>query len=411
MSAAAPSGRARVVWAEGGDGGYFDWRRSRVRVRGLEVHLYEKPGQPGYGQLDVAAALLAEHLPIDGGMTLLDLNCGSGLAGATAAQLGAGHVLLADANLLAAQAARRTLEANQIENGAVFVSSGTRAIGEFEPADLVSIRLPRGTHLARQLIWDAYRALRPGGQVILAGGKREGIRPALALLEEQFGSASILAYRKGFRVGAARLEGPPGPPAWPDPWLDPQVVHRFAVEVRGRSIQVCTRPGVFAWDRLDPGTRALIEALELAEDHQVLDLGCGNGVVGAACALETWHGQVVLVDADINAVESARLTVEANGLENCQVLLSDCAEAVQGRKFDVVAANPPFHARREAGFQIAYQFINDACRVLRPGGRLYLVANRFLAYEDLLRRQFGGVREVAGDSRFKVLLATKNGDG
>jgi 16S rRNA (guanine1207-N2)-methyltransferase len=76
----------------------------------------------------------------------------------------------------------------------------------------------------------------------------------------------------------------------------------------------------------------------------------------------------------------------------------------------VVAANPPFHARREAGFQIAYQFMHHARRVLRPGGRLYLVANRFLAYEDFLRDQFETVREVAGDSRYKVLLAVQKGD-
>ena len=45
------------------------------------------------------------------------------------------------------------------------------------------------------------------------------------------------------------------------------------------------RPGVFSWDRLDAGSEALLAAMAIEPTDQVLDLGCGSGVVGAVAAM------------------------------------------------------------------------------------------------------------------------------
>jgi 16S rRNA (guanine1207-N2)-methyltransferase len=133
----------------------------------------------------------------------------------------------------------------------------------------------------------------------------------------------------------------------------------------------------------------------------VLDLGCGYGIVGLVAA-ET-AGTVYLVDADVEAVESARRTVALHGRRNCQVVPSDGAAAVGEVAFDVVATNPPFHQGKATTYDVAGQLIRDAARVLRPGGRFYLVANRFLRYEEALGEAFGAVEMVYSDSRYKVL--------
>ena len=115
-----------------------------------------------------------------------------------------------------------------------------------------------------------------------------------------------------------------------------------------------------------------------------------------------------MLDADINAVASARRTLAANGIGNAAVLLSDCAAAVQDRTFDVVVTNPPFHQGKATQYDVTYQFIRDAARLLRPDGRFYLVANRFIPYEETIRHWLGEVEAIYEDSRFKVLLGQKD---
>lgn len=389
---------------------YYRWHTARLSLRGRDFAVVSKPGMPYLGQIDPAALLLAETMALERTDKVLVLNSGEGLVGAVAAvQAWEGYVWLTDPYLVAVEATRRTLEASGIGNAAVYHSHGTGQIPLAAPVDVVLARLPKGTLPARQTIWDAWQALRPGGRLYLAGAKVEGIQSHLRHAGDLLGQVATLAYRRGCRVGMAIKGEAPAvlPPAWQSEWLDHSHFHSFEVTVRGRCYTVCSRPGVFSWDRLDRGTELLIEALEIGPADTVLDLGCGYGILGLVAATLSPAGRVYLVDADIEALESARRTLAQNGLAHCPVLPSDCAAAVRDVPFDVVATNPPFHQGRAAVYDIARQFIHDAAQVLRPGGRFYLVANRFLPYEDALRQAFGQARVLHADSRYKVLGATR----
>lgn len=85
-------------------------------------------------------------------------------------------------------------------------------------------------------------------------------------------------------------------------------------------------------------------------------------------------------------------------------LPSDGVRAVLERRFDLVVTNPPFHQGGIQTSEIAAHFIRGAAQVLRPRGRFYLVANRFLKYEPVLQACFQQVEEVGSNSRYKVLL-------
>jgi 16S rRNA (guanine1207-N2)-methyltransferase len=161
----------------------------------------------------------------------------------------------------------------------------------------------------------------------------------------------------------------------------------------------------FAMGRVDEGTGLLLEALEVRATDLALDPGCGAGFIGAYMAEQASKGQVTLLDVSLVSVAAARRLLEQRGLTNAQVLASDGLQAVRDQRFDLVATNPPFHLGGIQTTAIAERFIREAARVLHPRGRFYLVANRFLKYEPVLRSYFGTLAEVGGNTRFKVLRA------
>ena len=158
---------------------------------------------------------------------------------------------------------------------------------------------------------------------------------------------------------------------------------------------------------MDVGTERLVAAMEIGVGDRVLDLGCGTGLAGLVAARRAGPGSVVLVDSDLRAVRSARRTLEANRIANAEVVLSDGVSMVsEDAPFDVVITNPPFHQGRKIDYEVARAFIHGAYQVLRPAGRLFLVANRFIGYDELIRETFGNVGVAYADSRYHVFTAT-----
>jgi 16S rRNA (guanine1207-N2)-methyltransferase len=67
--------------------------------------------------------------------------------------------------------------------------------------------------------------------------------------------------------------------------------------------------------------------------------------------------------------------------------------------------NPPFHTARAPDPALGAAFIRAAHRGLLPDGVLYMVANRHLPYEPVLKALFRQVEEVGGDGAFRVSRA------
>jgi len=390
--------------------GYYEWACREVTVGPVVIHLVSKPGAPFFGEVDPSTHLLVESLGDGKSGVILNFNCGAGLVGAAAAKLtNAARVIMTDLNFLGAESARKTVESNGIHNAEVRFCNGLADSLAVKDVDLVLIRLPKGRLPALQLLWDGFKALKVGGRCCLAGGNKEGIKPAVGLMKQLFGNAETLGYRGGHRIvrSEKNSQTPAEPSALESQWLEHDVFLKFPVDVRGRRFAVHSRPGTFAWDRLDDGTRLLIEHMTIHSSDTVLDLGCGTGIAGMVAAALAPNGNVVLLDVDAEAIRAAKQSVEANALHNCTVLTSDAGNAVKHTRFDVVVTNPPFHVGRRAEFDIANQFILDAWEVLKPGGRFYLVANARLPYERSIRERFGSFLVESEDQGYKVISALK----
>ena len=174
---------------------------------------------------------------------------------------------------------------------------------------------------------------------------------------------------------------------------------------RGELLSFVVDTGVFASQRLDPGTALLIENLGVRPTDRVLDLGCGWGAVGVAAARSAPQGEVLLTDVNRRAARLAEENLARNGARNASVRVGPSFEPVGDETFDVVATNPPFRAGRE----VVLSLLAEAPRHLAPGGRLLVVGKgsqgiRF--YQAWLAAHWAPeVRVLARGSGYRVLEA------
>lgn len=172
--------------------------------------------------------------------------------------------------------------------------------------------------------------------------------------------------------------------------------------IRGVSFELKTHPDLFSPRRVDQGTLAMLEAVELSADDRLLDLGCGYGVVGIYAATILGAENVCLTDSCPTAVATARANAEANGLADLSVTLSDGFRDFHESGFTRILSNPPYHA----DFSVPKHFIMKGFNRLAIGGEMWFVTKRDKWYRNKLRTIFGNavVQERGG---YFLLHATK----
>jgi 16S rRNA (guanine1207-N2)-methyltransferase len=272
-----------------------------------------------------------------------------------------------------------------------------------EDCDIVLVLPPRQRDEARALFAQASRLVSRGGLVVASVANAEGARTAesdLRCLAGPLGSLQKHHCRVFWTRSAA---DPVLSAAW-------QALDRMR-EIEGGWI---SRPGLFAWDRIDTASLLLAEALPPDLAGRAADLGAGWGYLSAEL-LRGCAGirSVDLFEAEARALEAARSNLAranrervAAGRDEVDVAVHwhDVGSGIPGR-FDVVVSNPPFHIRRADVPDLGRSFIAAAADALVPDGRLLLVANRHLPYEEILGQRFRDMRMIAGNAAFKVLQA------
>jgi 16S rRNA (guanine1207-N2)-methyltransferase len=260
---------------------------------------------------------------------------------------------------------------------------------------------PGSRELLKDLLAIAARATSEGAPVWVVGENRSGIRSARPAIEDALGPVSERrSGQHAVALLAARVrETPPRAEA-----------RRFEVEAGGRMLRVVSLPGVFSHGELDEGTALLLEVLPraIAEESvaKTLDWGTGCGVLGASIKALSPRTDVDLVDADVLSLESAKRTLEENGLAG-KVFPVDGFRGVD-ETYDLIVANPPFHAGRRTDLRAAREFLEAAVDHLRLPGRLLVVTNAFIDHRGAMGR-FDRVRALVENPRYRVIEARSEG--
>ncbi|MXN88519.1 16S rRNA (guanine(1207)-N(2))-methyltransferase RsmC [Pasteurella canis] len=169
-------------------------------------------------------------------------------------------------------------------------------------------------------------------------------------------------------------------------------------------LTIYSLPGVFSANELDVGTDLLLSTLEQTIRGDVLDMGCGAGVIGAYIKQHNPKVHITMTDIHATALASAKRTLVENKLDG-EVVASDIFSHITG-KFDLIISNPPFHDGIDTAYRVVTELIGQAKWHLKQGGELRIVANAFLPYPDLLDQHFGSHQVLAKTNKFKVYSVT-----
>ncbi len=283
--------------------------------------------------------------------------------------------------------------------GAVQVSPlipGAETLEGLEEASLQDLVMvaPPGTVERRYAIARGLAALAPDAPfTILAPKDRGGSRLGEEL--RAFGCTFEETGKRHHRICAGRKPAAPTGVAEAVEAGRPRLVE---------GLGLWSQPGVFSWDRLDPGTAVLLDHLPALAGRGA-DFGCGIGVLAKAALASAKVKAVTLIDIDRRAVDAARRNVED---ARAEIRWADLKTGMTGlANLDFVVMNPPFHLGGNEDQALGQGFVQRAATALRRGGVLWLTANRHLPYETVLKPLFARVETRAEARGFKIIEAHK----
>jgi 16S rRNA (guanine1207-N2)-methyltransferase len=256
----------------------------------------------------------------------------------------------------------------------------------------IALTLPRQAAWAAGLMAQGLERLRPGGRLYAVARNDRGGKRYAKMLAEAFDLA-FSESKNHCRLVA--LDRPAQLPAAVSLWKKDYAPQ----QVEGRAL--LAMPGTFSSEHIDPGSALLVRHLPPLEGR-VADFGAGWGYL-SHCLLGKTPApmQIDLFEADDNALAMARLNLAPfaakTGFYWHDLLAEPCPRA-----YDAIIMNPPFHDMQDANPEIGREFIRAAARALKPEGVLWMVANRRLPYEDVLKASFRLCESVAEDGGYKI---------
>lgn len=339
---------------------------------------------------------VAEQQPSNG-KTVLIVNDSFGAL--TTALASSATVAWSD-SFLSQQATHANVLANGIDSGTVTLLSSLQQPAD--PVDIVLIKVPKTLALLEDQLIRLRPQLTANTTILVAGMVKALPRSVWPLLERLLGpTETLLSWKKAKLIRVTpdlSLSVPPNP-------------YPMQYRLEGTDWLISNNANVFSRDSLDIGTRFFLQHLPVMPSAQdIVDLGCGNGLLGLHASAQHPEATVHFVDESFMAVASARDNFNRifGETAKAQFYVGDGLTDFSPLLCDLVLCNPPFHQQQAVGDQIAQSMFRQAHEVLRPGGELWVIGNRHLRYHIALKRRFDSVEVAASNAKFVILRAQRS---
>ena len=302
-------------------------------------------------------------------------------------------------SFLSHQGIKHNLEQNSLSNENITLLTSLDPL----PSDIsiVLYKIPKSKALLCQQLTNIKQQLNKDVVFIASDRAKEIHSSTLKLFEHYLGTTKTSLAVKKARLVFSQLDNDKAtsalfPTSWP---------------LENSDFTLHNHANVYAREKLDIGARYFMENLpNVAINAQVIDLGCGNGVIGLQVLSKQPEAQVHFIDESYMAIASAKLNITENlpaAIEHCHFQINDCLTSVEGGSVDLILCNPPFHQQTATTDHIAWQMFKDSHRVLKKGGELRIIGNRQLGYHIKLKRIFGNENLIASNEKFVTISAIK----
>lgn len=276
----------------------------------------------------------------------------------------------------------------------------------FPPASLnqVFYRISKEKPLVHHILNQAGRLLKPGGELILAGQKQEGIKTYIQKAGLYLGSNHTHADKQGPIYTARLIRSPQlGETLDTNDYNQPRAIGQW------EGMTFYSKPGLFGWQKQDKGSNLLLAQLPplIGTDRprSLLDMGCGYGYLGLVAAkrlLTEPLKRCVFTDNNAAALAMTRYNLTQQQL-NAEVIGADCGQGIEGQ-FDLILCNPPFHKGFRPDSRLIQTFLAQTRTKLAPGGRAVFVVNQFIPLKEAASRYFDHYQTLTRQAGFEVAM-------
>ena len=262
--------------------------------------------------------------------------------------------------------------------------------------DYVLIKLPKNLSFFEDELCHLTPHLSLDSKIICAAMVKYLPKTPFDLIQKYIGETTTsLAQKKARLIFASFQKGEVSSP------------YPLLVKIESYQKPFVNHSNLFSREKLDIGTRFLLDHIPKGEFKMILDLGCANGIIGIAAKKKNPDAKIIFCDESAMAIESARTNYHAYFSDEAQFVWTNCYENQPKESLDLVLCNPPFHQHQTIGDFVAWQMFMDSWHALRKGGLLRVVGNSHLGYPEKLSKIFGKSQVIANNSKFKIIDAIK----
>jgi len=302
-------------------------------------------------------------------------------------------------SFLSQQAITHNLNENNLSDNSVTLQNTFKPLADIY--DIVIIKIPKNLAMLEDELYKI-RAHCNESTIIIAAAMSKHIHTStLKLFERIIGTTKTSLAQKKARLVMCEFNASLNAGKSPFP-------SQYTLDVTEE--KYTNHANVFSREKLDLGSRFMLQHIPQSNRYKnILDLACGNGVLGITAAQLNPMANAYFVDESYMAVESAKINAK-NLLEdnsNCEFKVTDCLQGIEDNSIDLILNNPPFHQNHVVGDFIAWQMFNEAKQKLTKDGELIIVGNRHLGYHIKLKKLFGRCEMLASNKKFVILKVNK----